>query len=238
MVNYKTPEPLPSHIPDPTPSAILRKYVGTFQAPKTNTTITIALIKNNLYITYPGAMFAKPMTASKSKWNKSTPTRTVEKSLEAVTETAVQTVAPAVPETAPSALPQAVPQVTPQTKPKPRTGRSALKSVTALKKANRQSPYPPPKSAPTLTATSQLTMTASTFAATTITSLLYLAINGVPQFRVSGATHEETEMNKDLQAMGLVALENRLVAFDVKMGKIRGVRIEGTMFERVKEAEK
>ncbi|KAH7086724.1 hypothetical protein FB567DRAFT_549179 [Paraphoma chrysanthemicola] len=238
MANSRAPDPLPCHIPDPTPSVILRKYVGTFQASNTNAIITNALTKNNLYITYPGALFAKLKIVNKSNRNKSTPTKTIEEAPKEILETAAQTVAPAVPETAPSTLPQAVPQATPQTKPKPRAGKSTLKSATASKKATRHAPYPAPKAVSTPIATNQPTTAAPTPVATTVPSLLYLAVNGVPQFRVSGATPEETEMNKELQAMGLVAPENKLVAFDVKMGKIRGVRVEGRMFDRVKEVEK
>jgi hypothetical protein len=187
MVKYKEPEPPPPYIRDATPSAILRKYVGTFRATD-NTTVSITLTRNVLYITYPIGAFDPESTII-----------TTEKE-----------------DTAPTA---------PKTIVKPRPSKSSLKAATASKKAN-----------PTPTAIKQPAVTTTPM--TTKTSMLYLAVNGVPQIRVSGDTPEEPEMNRELQAMGLLAPENKMVSFGVRKGKVRGVRVEGRMFEKVKEKEK
>jgi hypothetical protein len=70
-------------------------------------------------------------------------------------------------------------------------------------------------------------------APTTKTSTLFLACNGVSQVRVSGNTPEEAEMNAELQAMGLVYPEGKMVGFDVVRGEIRGVRVGRELFGRV-----
>jgi hypothetical protein len=187
MVKYKEPEPPPPYIPDATPSAILRKYVGTFRATD-NTTVSITLTRNVLYITYPIGTFDPNITIIKTEKEDLAPTA-------------------------------------PKTIVKPRPSISSLKTATASKKANA-----------TPTATKQPAI--PTTPMTTKTSMVYLAVNGVPQIRVSGDTPEETEMNRELQAMGLLAPENKMVSFGVRKGKVRGVRVEGRMFERVKEKEK
>jgi hypothetical protein len=54
------------------------------------------------------------------------------------------------------------------------------------------------------------------------------------KIRISGATPEEKERNKDIQAVGLLQGTNELVFFDVKDGEIRGVRVNGVMYARTR----
>lgn len=65
--------------------------------------------------------------------------------------------------------------------------------------------------------------------------LLHLAVNGVQMVHISGATPEEAEKNKGLQAMGRLGGCSKLVFFDVKEGEIRGVRVEGAVYVRAEE---
>ena len=67
----------------------------------------------------------------------------------------------------------------------------------------------------------------------TKTSTLFLACNGVPQIRISGATPEETAKNAEVQAMGMLHQEGKMVSFDVSDGAIRGVRAGRETFGRV-----
>jgi hypothetical protein len=94
-------------------------------------------------------------------------------------------------------------------------------------------------SADTASSTAASTPTATPIALSiTAPCLLFLAINGCPQFRISGSTPEETEKNKELNAMGLWHGKNELVTFEVKNGEIRGVRVKGELYGRVGEVER
>ncbi|KAF2035992.1 hypothetical protein EK21DRAFT_106826 [Setomelanomma holmii] len=138
----------------------------------------------------------------------------------------------ATPDTAPNtAASTTAPKPATSKKVTPRTANSSIESSIATTASTTATPTPTarttmPPSNPTVTPTPM-----------TKTSLLYLAINGVPQTRVSGDTPEGTEMDKELQAMGLVAPENKLLGFDVRRGKVRGVRVGAVMFGRKKEKE-
>jgi hypothetical protein len=69
-------------------------------------------------------------------------------------------------------------------------------------------------------------------------SILFLSSNSVPPFRISGSTLEETELNKDLQALGRLHPSGQMVSFVVKDGKIRGIKMGGELYERVEVAKK
>jgi hypothetical protein len=217
------PWPEPHHIPDPTPLAILRKYVGTFRTttafPKT---ISITLIKNMLYLTHippPAALPAsvevkKDSTATKPKVTKLGKDRVVKKSV--------------------------------QTR-KPNGGSIATKSgASAVAASEKQvaagaSEKKPGIAGNGLSTRSDSAITPSTTAATkdrlAVPSALYLACNGVPQVRVSGATPEETAKNTGLQAMAQVVPQGGVITFHVKGGEIRGVWMGGEMYVRVRIGE-
>jgi hypothetical protein len=57
--------------------------------------------------------------------------------------------------------------------------------------------------------------------------MLFLAINGVPQVRITGATPEETAANAELQAMGQIVPSGAAVSFRIQGGQVKGVRICG-----------
>jgi hypothetical protein len=57
--------------------------------------------------------------------------------------------------------------------------------------------------------------------------MLFLAINGVPQVRISGATPEETAVNAELQAMDQIVPGGGVVSFRIQGGQVKGVRICG-----------
>ena len=88
----------------------------------------------------------------------------------------------------------------------------------------------PAAPAPTTLATKK-----ATAAPTTKTSLLNTACNALPQIRISGANREETSKNADLQPVGILHPEGKMVSFDVGEGEVRGVRVGREMFGRVVE---
>jgi hypothetical protein len=69
-------------------------------------------------------------------------------------------------------------------------------------------------------------------------SILFLSSNSVPPFRISGSTLEETELNKDLQALGRLHPSGQMVSFVLKGGEIIGIKMEGRLYERVEAMKK
>jgi hypothetical protein len=250
----------PSHLPEPTPLYILRKYTGIFCAPISTASthkksIAITLTKNLLYFQHLPDVEIEKMTCKigkkgKGKADKGKPTvHGKGKVTKKVTtpKKATKTATAAALSEARCTGDNPVAQ-----KKKTITAATTLSEIMATK-ASASKPMtpkaaalPPPPAVPSISATAGLG--ADTAAARTPIStptapslatgcLLFIAINGCPQVHVSGSTPEETEKNKELNAVGLLHEENELVTFDVKDGEIRGVRVKGEMYVRVTEVE-
>lgn len=259
------PEP-PSHIPDPTPLHVLRKYTGTFCAPLSTDSahrksIDITLTRNLLYFQHLPDVDPKTTVSDKSKSKAAKGKPTVDskgkitkkvappKKATKTTATAALVEAMANTEntpkqtnkTAAAATTLSEIMATKATAPKPMTP----KAVASDPGTSTATSAPVPPSTPAIATagigadTTSMTPTAAlSTSSNTTPCMLFLAVNGVPQVRVSGSTPEETAKHKEVQAMGLLYGKNELVAFDVKDGGMGGVRVKGELYVRVGASEK
>lgn len=205
-------------ISPPTPGYVLRKYVGTFRAEEKDgyqKEVKIELRRQMLYLVQ-GFVIKKKATevedevvaTKKSTRGAKTTAKGAAKGVQSgrITKT--------------KAAPK--PQV------KANSLEAAMADSPALRKATTSSTTPTPQTAAVTTATTSP-------AQAIITTPLFLDINGVPKFRIGGATKEEKELNKELQGVGRLGPGGVLVSFDVKMGEMKGGRVAGEMFTRVEE---